>query len=58
MITSGLLCPPADVMQHTGAAAMIPQGKLVVRHEKVKLPNVVDDVLELCQPLVSCCHRL
>jgi Tfp pilus assembly pilus retraction ATPase PilT len=29
------------------------QGKLVVRHEKVKLPNVVDDVLELCQPLVG-----
>jgi hypothetical protein len=29
------------------------QGKLVIKHEKVNLTRLVDDVLELCQPLVS-----
>ena len=31
------------------------QGKLVVKHEKVVLEKVVEDVIDLCQPLVSLC---
>lgn len=30
-----------------------PQGKLTIKHEKVNLKRVVDDVIDLCQPLAK-----
>lgn len=32
---------------------VVAQGKLTVKHEKVNLSRIVDDVLELTRPLVS-----
>ncbi len=29
------------------------QGKLTIKHEKVNLKRVVDDVIDLCQPLAK-----